>query len=79
MLNASCLEKYTKMSKPRSHTTVVCYHKMIIIMGGEAFTYVCMVLNSTTVPPDNATLEMIGHNHAVGYSQLLIVDDFFYL
>ena len=39
MLNAGCLDKYTKMTKPRSRTTVIGYQKMIIIVGGEASMY----------------------------------------
>ena len=43
-----------------------------------------MILNSTTVQPDDATLEMICHNHAVPPQpccgiQSVIVDDFLYL
>ena len=39
MLNADRLEKYTKMTKPRSRTAVVGYKKKIIIVGGEASMY----------------------------------------
>ena len=79
MLNAGHLEKYTKMTKPRSRTTVIGYQKMIIIVGGEASMY--ETLSSTELYDSTTrqwyTCDDLPQPHC--WLQSVIVDDILYL
>ena len=79
MLDTGCLEKYTKMTRPRSHTTVIGYQKMIIIVGGEASMY--ETLSSTELYDCTTrqwyTCDNLPQPHC--WLQSAIVDDILYL
>ena len=79
MLNAGHLEKYTKMTRPRSRTTVIGYQKMVIIVGGEASMYETL---SSTELYDSITRQWYTCDdlpQPCCWLQSAIVDDILYL
>ena len=78
MLNAGHLEKYTKMTRPRSRTTVISDQK-IIIVGGEASMYETL---SSTELYDSTTIQWYACDdlpQPCCWLQSAIVDDILYL